>query len=345
VHTPPERFREYLTYLKENQFRCIAMRDLEPFISRDHLPDDPLLKARHPPRSAEKLLWPVEITATRREPAYWLKNMLVDHGFTLGEAAGVFGWSAEEVQQQAEALHINRGTAPDKPIAVKLRLLPYPGGREVRLEFFANLDWQRGTKASVFTPWDPTSYVVVDLPEAIFFQHGLLYLAHTHIPTIWDKANVVITNVDWTREPDGSLRHERVLPNKIAFGASMQPKDGAVDMQLWLHNGSAEKLTGLRVQVCGHLKGAPDFNSQTKTNKLFRRPFAAVRSAGGDRWIITAWERCGAVWGSPLVPCIHADPVFSDCSPGETVRVRGRMWFYEGKDLDPELERTKAAFP
>jgi hypothetical protein len=185
---------------------------------------------------------------------------------------------------------------------------------------------------------------VVDLPEAIFFQRGLLYLAHTHIPTAWDKQNVIITNIDWTRELDGSLRHEWVLPNKVAFGATMQPKAGAVDMELWLRNGSEEKLTGLRVQICGHLKGAPDFNNQTETNKLFRCPFAAVQSAAGGRWIIMAWERCGRAWGSPLVPCIHADPVFADCPPGETVRVRGRMWFYEGKDLEPELERMKLAF-
>ena len=31
VHTPPERFREYMAYLKENNFRCIAVRDLEPY--------------------------------------------------------------------------------------------------------------------------------------------------------------------------------------------------------------------------------------------------------------------------------------------------------------------------
>ena len=30
VHTPPERLREYMAYLKENGFRCIAIRDLEP---------------------------------------------------------------------------------------------------------------------------------------------------------------------------------------------------------------------------------------------------------------------------------------------------------------------------
>ena len=345
VHTPPERFREYMAYLKEDNFRCIAMRDLEPFIDREHLPADPLLTARQPPLPPQKLILPVEMVATRREPGYWLDNMLVHHRFTWDEAARVSGWSAGEVEKKAGELHISRDAAPVKATGGNIRVLPYPGGREVRRGFFANLDWQRGTKASVFLPWDSTSYIVVDLPEAIFCQNGLLYLAHTHIPTMWDKQNLVIKNNDWTREPDGRLRHERVLPNKVAFGASIQPKAGSVDMELWLRNDSDRTLTGLRVQVCGHLKGAPDFNDQTTTNKIFRCPLAAVHSVGRDRWIITAWERCGRAWGSPLVPCIHADPVFADCPPGETVRVRGRMWFYEGKDIEPELERVEAAFP
>jgi hypothetical protein len=136
------------------------------------------------------------------------------------------------------------------------------------------------------------------------------------------------------------LRHERVLTNKIAFGASVRPKAGGVDMELWLRNGSDKPLTGLRTQICNLLKGAPEFNEQTTTNKIFRCPSAAVRSAGGDHWILTAWEGCGRAWGHPLVPCLHADPVLPDCAPGQTVRVRGRLWFYEGKDVERELKRA-----
>ena len=101
-----------------------------------------------------------------------------------------------------------------------------------------------------------------------------------------------------------------------------------------------QPLTGLRTQICNLLKGAPDFNEQTTTNKIFRCPSAAVHSAGGDRWILTAWERCGRAWGNEQVPCIHADPELPDCAPGETVRVRGRLWFYEGKDIAAEMQRS-----
>ncbi len=345
VHTPPERFREYMAYLKENNFRCIAVRDLEPFIDREQLPRDPLLGSRHPHRPPERLVLPVEMVASRKEPKYWLENMLAYHRFSLVEAGRVMGWSPDEVQKQVAALDLNLNAGSEPPTDGKVRVLPYPGGREVRRGFTdGNIDFQRGMKASVFLPWDPTSYVVVDLPEAIFSEKRLIYLAHTHIPTIWDEQNVIIDNIDWTRESDGRLRHERVLPNKVAFGATIQPEVGGVAMELWLRNGSDQPLLGLRTQICDHLKGAPEFNEQTTTNKLFRVPSVAVRSVGGDRWILTTWERCGRAWGNPQVPCLHADPVLPDCAPGETVRVRGRLWFYAGKEIDQELERAQARF-
>lgn len=345
VHTPPERFREYMAYLKGNNFRCISVRDLEHYVDRENLPADPLLTVRQPHRGPEKLVLPVEMAATRRDLRFWLENMLVHHRYAWAEAARVCGWSPEEVQQNAAELNLRRGATPEMPPGGQVRVLPYPGGREVRRGFTdGNIDFQRGMKASVFLPWDPTSYVVVDLPEAIFSNNRLLYLAHTHIPTIWDEQNVIIDNIDWTREADGSLRHERVLPDKVAFGATMQPEVGGVAMELWLRNGSDQTLPGLRTQICDHLKGAPEFNSQTTTNKIFRVPLVAVHSAGGDRWILTAWERCGRAWGNPLVPCLHADPVLPDCAPGETVRVRGRLWFYEGKDIERELAAAKARF-
>src|SRR5207244_1474651 len=136
------------------------------------------------------------------------------------------------------------------PANSRIRVLPYPGTRETRRGFFANVDAQRGTKASVFLPWDATSYVVIDLPEAIFSQERLLFLAHTDVPTIWDEQNLVIENIDWTREPGGGLRHEHLLPNKIGFGASIIPKNGTLEMELWLRNGTAEVLPRLRTQIC-----------------------------------------------------------------------------------------------
>jgi peptidoglycan/xylan/chitin deacetylase (PgdA/CDA1 family) len=46
VNTPPEMFRQYMDYLKENGFHVIAMRDLLPYFDWDHLPADPMAKER-----------------------------------------------------------------------------------------------------------------------------------------------------------------------------------------------------------------------------------------------------------------------------------------------------------
>lgn len=46
VNTPPEMFRQYMFYLKEQGYRAIALRDLMPYFDWSHLPDDPLTTAR-----------------------------------------------------------------------------------------------------------------------------------------------------------------------------------------------------------------------------------------------------------------------------------------------------------
>lgn len=46
VHTPPEAFREYMQYLKQNGYRGIALRDLLPLYGGSILPIDPLMQTR-----------------------------------------------------------------------------------------------------------------------------------------------------------------------------------------------------------------------------------------------------------------------------------------------------------
>src|SRR5262249_55663125 len=125
-------------------------------------------------------------------------------------------------RKQADELHLAGQRKEAMPADGKIRVLPYPGGREVRMGFLdGNRDWQRGTKASVFLPWDPNSYVAVDLPEAIVSGDRLLFLAHTHFPTAFDEHSLWVDNVDWTRETNGGLHFEQVFTNdfaRFAFG-------------------------------------------------------------------------------------------------------------------------------
>ena len=41
VHTPPERFAEYMKYLHDNGFKVIALRDLARYVDWKHKPADP----------------------------------------------------------------------------------------------------------------------------------------------------------------------------------------------------------------------------------------------------------------------------------------------------------------
>lgn len=46
VNTPPEMFREYMLYLRQNGYHVIALRDLAPYYNWSHLPHDPIAKER-----------------------------------------------------------------------------------------------------------------------------------------------------------------------------------------------------------------------------------------------------------------------------------------------------------
>jgi hypothetical protein len=135
------------------------------------------------------------------------------------------------------------------------------------------------------------------------------------------------------------LEVARKLPNGVSFGAKVVPGKDGVRLELWLSNGSKETLTDLRVQNCLMLKGAAGFTRQTGANKVHAPPYAAARSNDGRRWVISAWEPNHRCWDNPPVPCIHSDPKFPDCAPGQTRRLRGWLSFYEGDDVKAEFRR------
>jgi hypothetical protein len=270
--------------------------------------------------------------------------MIRFHNFSVEEVVAATGLTDQEVRSAIEKFGIARDRPP-RAADAPLRVLPYPGGRHPRIGFLDGaVRPQRETKISVFTPWDPQSYVVVDAPEALWSNLGLTYLAHTHVPTVWTKQMIQLERLEWNRRDDGTLDIERTLPNGIRFQTTITPSKDAVRMEMSLANGAAELLTDLRVQMCVMLKGTAGFDEQTNDNKVFSKPFVACRSKTGDRWVITAWEPCDRVWGNPPCPCLHSDPKFPDCPPGETKRIRGWLSFYEGRDVEEELRRIRAAW-
>jgi hypothetical protein len=277
----------------------------------------------------------------------WLQNLVWYHRFTTDEIREALGLSAEEIEAALNRFNIREDNRP--PLRTdRVFLLPYPGGRHPRIGFLEGaVNPQRETKVSVFTPWQPADrsqadFVVADVPEALWSNLGLTYLAHTHVPTIWTKQNVALPPLEWTRRTDGSLTLTRTLPNRISYSADVRPEKDHVAMTLTLTNGTDQPLSDLRVQNCVMLKSAAGFAEQTNRNKRLVAPYATVHDAGGTRWIITAWKPNHRTWGNEKCPCLHSDPRFPDCAPGQTQTLRGWLSFYEGNDIEAEIARIES---
>ncbi len=340
VHTDPEMLDQCLKYLYDHHYKVISMRELESFLP-ENLPQDSLLNRRHVLGNPDILEWPEEVIDSREDSLYWIRIMLT-YNYSVQEMTDVLAWPEKRVTDLIREFHLN--PFPMDPDHVNL--LPYPGGRHPRIDFKEGmLSPMRGTKVGIFLPWKPQDYLVLDLPEAIFTRYGLTFLGHKHIPTIFDLQQQKIKNRDWFQHPDGHLSNLWELPNRMTIGTELYPGKTEIDMSLWLYNGTKDTiLTNLQTQVCIMFKGATDFDQLTNENKIFRDAVVAIKSEQKDLWILTAWERCGHAWGNEDCPCMHSDPVLPDCAPGDTVRVKGKIWFTNSASFDSEMEKATRYF-
>ena len=348
VNTPRESFEAYMKYLAINDYQVIAMRDLAKYVDSEIAPRNPqeVIEDRQQVLAGKRSRDNFRRPQSERELRYWLENMAVYHRYTAAEMSAATGLSADEIKAALAKFNIDRSTSHERGKDDPLLVLPYPGGRHPRVGFLDGaIRPQRETKISVFAPWKVGGYFVVDVPEAIWWTpedgRELLYLAHTHVPTHWSKRSIELKPLEWERHDDGALSFERKLPNRVTFAGRVKPTRDAVLMELSITNGTEQKLTGLRVQNCIMFKAAPGFERDDggEEGKVKSPPYVARRAVGADRWIITAWEPNQRVWTNPPCPCMHSDPQFPDCAPGETQRVRGALWFYQGDDVEREIQR------
>ena len=284
----------------------------------------------------------------QEELSYWLSNM-ARHGYTTTEMQSVTGLDATGLEKSTfESTDATHASSDDTIIEV----WPYPGGRHPRSGFLEGaIDPWRETKFSVFLPWDPNSYVVVDLPEALWDDGKLQFLAHTHIPTVWQEKGVELKRREWRRHANGRLTNRFYLPDGRVIRAEVSPTAAFVDMKLHFKNRSSRAIRGGRVQICVMLKGAAEFNAQTNNNKQFpptgessdglTTNFTAVHSVDGNRSIVTLWTRMVKPWANSRCPCIHADPKFPDVEPGEEATLHGRLFFHEGPGLDEAIRQHR----
>jgi peptidoglycan/xylan/chitin deacetylase (PgdA/CDA1 family) len=343
VNTPAPLFESYVKYLADNGFRVIALRDLARYVDPTIVPSNPwgVIEDRKALLSSGRDGSNARPARSESDLGNWLGSMLVVHRYTVSEAGAALGLTADEVN----AATMRLGVLTDVPRRPSPRVLPYPGGRHPRTGFLDGaIRPQRETKVSLFAPWADSGYGVADIPEAVWHRtrsggRKLLFLAHTHVPTIWDEQGQTLPPLEWSATEDGSFVMSRSLPNKVTLASRVTPVQHGTRMEFRVTNGSTDVLTGLDVQMCVMLKGLHGFGLQSNDNKVFRPPFAAAHDTTGRHWLITAWDGCNRAWGNPPCPCIHSDPHLPDCPPGESKSSRGWVSFYEGPDIEAELKR------
>ena len=277
------------------------------------------------------------------EMRFWLENMVVRHNYGLPEVEAATGMGQSEILKTLQRLGIRENEEPVNLSKATVSVMPYPGGRHSRLDGLSqSVNPQRDTKFSIFTPWSPHEYVVVDLPEAIQTSEEIIYLAHTDIPTRWTKMNVHLRPLEWKRSEHGDLSYIRNLPDGSAFGAEVKLVDRAVRMEMWIRNGTLIPMKDIRGQICVLPAPVEGFTILEPAHSLFESGYTLCRSSRGNRWIITAWHPLQRQIVYRTFPCFHADAKFGDCAPGETVHARGWLSFYEGDDVGAELARIEA---
>ena len=221
--------------------------------------------------------------------------------------------------------------------------------------------------AWVSPPWPSQDYVWLDFPEAIFTDRGLIFLSHINpdAPSLYHD----LPKVPWEITPEG-MQFERMLPNGVRFGGSVtRASDRAVDLGLWIENGSGKPLREITLQTCAFLRACREFADFTQDNKFVHTPDAgwlpfaeaqkrgdvpggrvslgwrsgpcavdwpimAVMSNKAPRLLAMTWyEHTLSLVGNPGHPCMHADPFFPDLAPGARHAIEGTLLFFDG-DLD-----------
>ena len=345
VNTPKANFEQYMRYLAVEGYKVIALRDLEKYVDASVKPQDPwgAIEDRKATIANQSDYQNFRQPKNEDELAFWLRNMLVDHRYTLTEASAATGLTEQHIKLASERLKID---SPTKLPANRLRVLPYPGGRHPRTGFRDGaIRPQRDTKLSVFLPWDLQSYVVADVPEAIWWmqqdRRELMYLAHTHVKTTWDRKGQTLQPIEW-QQTDSGWKVVRQLPIGVEFGCTAEPKERDLLLTLSIKNGSDEPLSGLVVQNCMMLARAAGFDPLSNDNKLIEKPFVACHDGTKSRWIITGWQNCVRPWANQPCPCMHSDPQFPDCPPGESRQLNGVLSFYAGTDIQSEFKRLES---
>ena len=303
VNTPTPLFESYVKYLAENGYRVIALRDLARYVDPTVVPSNPwgVIEDRKGLLSSGREGSNARPARSDTELRGWLSSILVHHRYTPTEAGAALGLTADEVNAAAKRL----GITSNQPNDPGPRVLPYPGGRHPRIGFLDGaIRPQRETKVSLFAPWADGGYAVADVPEAVWYdtpdgRRKLLFLAHTHVPTVWDEQGQTLAALEWATTADGSFEVSRLLPNKVTLTSRVTPGRDGTRMEFRVSNGSTEALTGLDIQ-----ERSPSSSSGCAAKHLSNEQ-PPTGTAGTRAWLSPqrekSWSLCWPDWPTKTI--------------------------------------------
>ena len=290
VNTTKEQFEAYMKYLADEKFTVIAMRDLAKYVDPAVVPNDPfgVIEDR-------KKLIEAKRDGDERPAGEGRRRAAVlagEHAASSPLRTGRDGRRARADRRRGdrgrEAARDRAEQRPSGRPAIRCSCCRTPAaGTRASASATARSARSARPRSSVFAPWADGGYAVADVPEAVWFEpdgkpRAALPRAHARPDHLGQAEGRRSTPLEWTRNADGSLALERTLPNKVTLAAKVMPGKDGVRMEFRVTNGSAEKLTGLRVQMCVMLAGLTGFDDADQRQQGVRRrrsPRARTRPA------------------------------------------------------------------
>jgi len=204
VHTDPKMFRAYLTYLKTNGFKVVALRDLTPYVSGHPVPDQPLAAAanRRARRKERMLTGIIKDAGTGKPMAARVYVRSTSSGvWHFPKSASLTGFAVKYDRQSGFSTNsIEKHTAVSAhPWRVELP----PGACEIRVE--CGKEYFPETRTIMVASEDIRLEIAlrrwIDLAREGWFSGD----AHNHraaaeIPAnlLAEDLNVALPMVDWT---------------------------------------------------------------------------------------------------------------------------------------------------
>ena len=229
-------------------------------------------------------------------------------------------------------------------------------------------------------PWDVGGVSNLMLPENLFSGDETLFTGQNWVEV--DAKYPQEEQPEMKEVvPARLVRYRHPLGEEYVLSGQAEVRDGGIDVELTVENLTDEPLEGLRAQVCFGCQQAADFASEdlarvhvpvkgkmrpvTEVKRVgswdgLKRylpvkgagptggltaaaiPFIGLENSDGTRSVGITWQGATQLSTNGELTCIHADPTFPDCPPGESVTAKGRIFFTKG-DAQTLLQDNREA--